>query len=172
MKGVIIEGVAGTGKSTLLSLLRSSEELSKKKWLIDIIDEEQTTGNLVVELRDQNITATDKCHRLDQLLPRIEDSLRSGTFMILERFHPTYYALMPDWVLVRKYDEKLCALGFGMVLLDLPNEELVKRSFHRPEMRNENWEEGLTKWYGSKELAVKAFIDSQENRRRDRKSVV
>lgn len=165
MKGLIIEGVAGTGKSSLLSALRNSSLLKELKPNFEIVDEELTTGEHVSELKDESTTDEERCFRLHGLMPKIEEARSKNQFIILERFHPTYFALMPHWNLIEEFDNKLTQMGFGMVLLDLPNDKLENRSFYRPEMESQNWQEGLTEWYGSKDHAVYAFIKSQENRR-------
>lgn len=165
MNGLIIEGVAGTGKSTLLALLENSPTLQALKPHFIVVDEDRTTGELVSELRDATINDHQRCHRLRKLWPTIEEARSKNQFMILERFHPTYYALMPQWSLVEDFDTKFSELGFGLVLLDLPNEKITNRSFFRPEMENQNWQQGLIDWYGSQDNALKAFVESQENRR-------
>lgn len=165
MNGLIIEGVAGTGKSTLLSLLKNSPSLMALRPNFIIIDEDQTIGELVSELRDEAADDRQRCYRLKHLLPRIKEAQSKSQFIILERFHPTYFALMPRWDLIEEYDNLLSELGFGVVLLDLPDNLLVNRSFFRPEMENQNWQQGLTEWYGSQDKAIQAFIESQKNRR-------
>lgn len=165
MKGLIIEGVAGTGKSSLLSLLKKDAKFLIQHPGFKIIDEETTTGELVVELRNPSLSDEDRYSRLIHLLPQIRKELEDGKFLILERFHPTYYALMPNCSLADNFDEELFKLDFGCVLLDLPDEDLEMRSFSRPEMEEQNWMQNLTSWYGSKEAAVEAFTDSQRKRR-------
>lgn len=56
MNGLIIEGVAGTGKSSLLSLLKCDERFLKQFPDHEFFDEEITTGELVTELRDKSMT--------------------------------------------------------------------------------------------------------------------
>jgi thymidylate kinase len=165
MNGLIIEGVAGTGKSTLLSTLKNSSLLRELSPGFQIIDEDQTTGDLVSELQDDTLTERQRCHRLYQLLPKIKEAKAKNQFLILERFHPTYYALMPDCELVDEFDKELAELGFGLILLDVPDYAIVNRSFFRPEMESQNWQKVLIQLYGSQKDAVKAFIASQENRR-------
>lgn len=127
--------------------------------------EERTTGELVTELADRSRTDHDRCARLRDLLPEIRAHVAAGDFVILERFHPTFYALMPDWELVRAIDQELAAASFAGVLLDLPDDRLAERSFQRPEMESQGWKEGLVAWYGSRENALEAFARSQSHRR-------
>lgn len=165
MNGLIIEGVAGTGKSTIVAALRQSLATKQLKVSYDIIYEEQTTGELVAELRDERLSDSDRYSRLNDLMPSIQKRQLAGEFLILERFHPTFFALMPQSSLFEKFDFQLSELNFGLVLLDLPNDEFANRSFSRPEMESQNWSEGLIEWYGSRDAAIDAFINSQERRR-------
>ncbi len=165
MDGLIIEGVAGTGKSTIVSALIKSDAFKRLKPAFEIIYEEQTTGELVAELRDERLSDQDRYSKLSQLMPVIRRQHASGQFLILERFHPTFFALIPECVLFEGFDQHLSELNFGLVLLDLPNAEFGARSFSRPELESQNWSKGLVEWYGSREAAIRAFIESQEKRR-------
>jgi hypothetical protein len=166
MDGLIIEGVAGTGKSTIVSGLRDSNSFKRLKPSFKIIYEELTTGELVAELRDERLSDQDRYSRLTQLMPTIQTRQASGEFLVLERFHPTFFALMPKCTLFESFDQQLLKLNFGLVLLDLPNNNFGDRSFFRPEMESQNWSKGLIEWYGSQEATILAFIESQERRRK------
>lgn len=146
MNGLIIEGVAGTGKSTIVSLLKESIELKRLRPVSAVIDE-------------------DRYSRLKNLMPLIKENQNSDCFLILERFHPTFFALMPESSLFESYDRYLNELNFGLVLLDLPDNEFENRSFFRPEMKSQNWSNGLIDWYGTQENAINAFSVSQQRRR-------
>jgi hypothetical protein len=132
---------------------------------IHVIHEERTTGELVTELADAKLTDDDRCARLHGLVPEIRERIEAGDFVILERFHLTFYALMPRWELVSAIDDELAALGFASVLLDVPDARLRERSFVRPELEASAWSEGLVAWYGSEALALDAFARSQGHRR-------
>lgn len=166
MDGLIIEGVAGTGKSTIVSRLRDNNSFKRLKPSFKIIYEELTTGELVAELRDERLSDQDRYSRLTQLMPTIQTRQASGEFLVLERFHPTFFALMPECTLFESFDQQLLKLNFGLVLLDFPNNNFGDRSFFRPEMENQNWSKNLIEWYGSQEASILAFIESQERRRK------
>ncbi|OYZ18960.1 MAG: hypothetical protein B7Y39_12660 [Bdellovibrio sp. 28-41-41] len=166
MNGLIIEGVAGTGKSTIISALKDNNAFKRIKPSYEIIYEDQTTGELVAELRDKRLSDQDRYSKLNQLIPEIRRQHALGQFLILERFHPTFFALMAECVAFEDFDQQLSELNFGLVLLDLPNNELEARSFSRPEMESQNWSKGLIDWYGSREAALLAFAESQEKRRK------
>lgn len=165
MNGLIIEGVAGTGKSTIVSLFKSHSELKVLKPSLEFIDEDQTTGELVAELQNSQLSDEARHYRLHKLIPIIQHQNMHSSFTILERFHPTYFALIPNSQLFKIYDDILSELNFGLVLLDLPNDDLLGRSFFRPEMEGQNWSESLKEWYGSQDAAINAFIASQQRRR-------
>lgn len=165
MSGLVLEGVAGAGKSTVLARLVAHPRLLARRPRLHVITEERTTGELVAELADTTRTDADRCGRLRDLLPEIRSAVARGDLVILERFHPTFYALMPRWELVAEIDRELAAASFVQVLLDLPDERLAERSFARPEMASQGWSEELVTWYGSREKAIEAFARSQANRR-------
>jgi hypothetical protein len=149
----------------VLARLTSHERLLARHPRLHLIREERTTGELVTELADATLTDEDRCARLRALLPEIREHIGAGDFVILERFHPTFYALMPRWELVRAIDEALGALGFASTLLDVPDARLRERSFARPELEASGWSPGLVAWYGSESVALEAFARSQANRR-------
>lgn len=71
MNGLIIEGVAGTGKSTIASALNDNNTFRRLKPSNEIIYEERTTGELVTELRDERLSDQDRYAKLNQLIPEI-----------------------------------------------------------------------------------------------------
>jgi thymidylate kinase len=165
MNGLIIEGVAGTGKSSTLKHLEQHPDFLKLYPKVKVLSEEITLGELVIELRNESLTNAQRCLRLKNLLPEIEATVSARVFVILERFHHSYFALMPDWNLVKEYDAFLNHLKFASVLLDIPDNLIAERCFNRPE----NGVQGtgdLMAWYGSKTKAMKAFATSQNNRKR------
>jgi|GEM_PF-1563017 len=165
LQGLILEGVAGTGKSTLLARLREDVRMQQINRPILVMEEDVTLGELVTELADPRLSDEDRCKRLYDLVPVVSAHARARRWVILERFHLSYFALMPSWSLVKAADAVLAELGFGLVLLDVPDDQLAQRSFHRPELVAQHWEEGLVDWYGSKGKALAAFQASQANRR-------
>ena len=164
VKGLILEGIASAGKSTILKQLRSHPRFLKLVSKISVFEEEQTLGELVTELRDSTISDLDRCYRLQPLLKKARAAIENGDFVIFERFHHSYYALMPNLNLVKKIDEDFAAAGFVCAFLDFPSSDVEKRFLYRSEMQNDGWTEDLISWYGSKEAAIQAFLDSQANR--------
>lgn len=163
-KGLIIEGIAGAGKSTILKKLQTDSEFLKYTSKISVFEEEKTLGQLVSELRDPKMSDTDRCDRLWSMLALVEAELAHGRFVILERFHHSYYALMPQWNLVEQIDKILNASGFVCAFLDYPSSLAEERFFYRPEMHDGGWITTLEDWYGSKQSAIEACLESQANR--------
>ena len=149
----------------MLARLVTRSRLLARHPRLHVVHEERTTGELVTELADATLTDEKRCARVRDLLPEIAERVAAGDFVILERFHFTFYALMPRWDLVSAIDDALAELGFASVLLDVPDDRLRDRSFARPEMEASAWSQGLVGWYGSEALALEAFRRSQENRR-------
>lgn len=92
---LIIDGVSGAGKSQTLAALKSQLEPVPPG---TFISEEETLGEFMgEELPRNDLTGREKCWRLDAVMQKIEAAGRENQpFWIIERFHPTYYALMPE----------------------------------------------------------------------------
>ena len=165
MKGLIIEGVAGTGKSTLFEKLKTNEKiLCQKNLKIIYVSEEDTLGELFSELSDKNTPHSDFVFRLEQILNRLKNE--NADFVIFERFHHSYYALGIKWDLLLDIDKKLSNFKFKTILLNVDVSLIESRCLKRQERESENWEENFLNYYGSAEKAVKAFKDSQELRQK------
>ena len=161
MSGLIIEGVAGTGKSTLFEKLKMSKR--SPRWKLKFISEEETLGELFSEMRDRSVPHSTHVQRLQKILNRIETA---GTeCFVLERFHHSFYALGIEWELLEPIDRALANLSFTTVLLDLDDELFDVRCFDRPEKSKSEWQEGFIQLYGTRAKAVAAFKESQNRRR-------
>jgi thymidylate kinase len=156
----LIEGVCGTGKSSLIAAL--TDRLNHQGQMPLVIDEDESFGELMAEL---DSPATALCWRLEQVLASLPERLTQTEVCILERFHPSYYAQIPQPELYTAYDRALAELGFSLILLDLPNSALRERSLYRYEREHEDWIAGNISFYGSETQAIEAFQISQERRR-------
>lgn len=154
-----IEGVAGSGKSSLIqALLQGLQAQHLQPWWIS---EDETFGELMDELLSG--VPANFCWRLEQLLLKLPDQLAEFPTCILERFHPSYYAQVPEASRYQEIDQHLASLGFTLVLLDLPDDALKQRSLLCPE--REGWTAGNLAFYGSETVALQAFQTSQQRRR-------
>ena len=154
---LIIEGVAGAGKTSVLSSLRKSPLLKDAL----LIHEEVTLGELFSELQDKSIPISQHIQRLQKVMHRLKSA---NVPILLERFHHSYFALGIDWSFLQAIDEQLAQLNFKTALLDLDDSAYETRSLKRKERENEGWESGFLRLYGNAEEAVKAFKTSQQLR--------
>ena len=161
MSGLIIEGVAGTGKSTLFNKLKASKRLQSSR--LQFISEDDTLGELFSEMQDKTIPHSTHVQRLQKVLNLIQAA--DADCFILERFHHSFYALGIEWRFLEPIDKALANLNFNTILLDLDDQLFDERCFNRPEMSKTEWQDGFTRLYGTREKAVAAFRESQNRRR-------
>ncbi|MGC4119915.1 MAG: hypothetical protein QM765_36125 [Myxococcales bacterium] len=99
--------------------------------------------------------------RLTQVCARV---VEAGTpSFLIERFHLSYFALVPRWELYRDLDAKLAAEEVGLVLLRIADEALRERSLMRREHGGTDWQ-GFIAHYGSEQRANDALKASQDRR--------
>jgi hypothetical protein len=168
MNGIILEGVTGAGKSQTLVALQAHPSFGALLGRGRVFFEEETLGELMDELRDASIAPSQHCARLDRVLYELQQAAASaphGYGYVLERFHPSYYALLPDWSLYASIDERLLALGCKIVLLYYDRAELEPRSLERVDRRDGDWAAGMVAYYGSRARAIDAIDLSQRRRR-------
>ena len=141
LRGLIIDGVTGTGKSSTLAAL--AECASRPAWLARarVVTEEETLGEaLSQELQNAALDDHARAWRLYAVLDRI-DREGAETSWILERFHPTYAALLPAWTGIDEIDQRIAARHFALVLLRVPEQDLEARSLRRAD-HGEAWTAG------------------------------
>ncbi len=160
---LIIDGVSGAGKSQTLAALKAMLEPVLPG---NFIYEEETLGEFMgEELPRNDLTGKEKCWRLDAVMQKIEEAgSEHQPYWVIERFHPTYYALLPEWQLYDQIDARLAELGFGLVLLRLPEQELGRRSLYRQDRDPNQWASGMIELYGSESGVIEAFRASQQRR--------
>jgi hypothetical protein len=151
---LVVDGVTGAGKSSILAELR--ERLDPN---IVFIPEEETLGDLTNQIRDPAWREQPTFEALESVLSRVE--CESDSFLI-ERFHLTSYALFPECKHYLGFDVRLQRRGAAIVLLTFPEDQAEERSIFRPD--REKWQEEMAAWYGSREQAVAAVIESQKLR--------
>ncbi|HEY9841586.1 MAG: hypothetical protein ACAI44_08975 [Candidatus Sericytochromatia bacterium] len=156
MSLLILEGLTGAGKSSTLAELKTLIEASGQR--LKIFYEEESFGELMEELAVAGGTFAGLCHRLEEILERLPEL--SADWVILERFHPSYYALCPDWELYRQIDDRLAQLQTRLVLLSYPEALAHARALYRSEREAEGWSAGFIARYGSETLALDALHSS------------
>jgi len=157
MKHLIIEGLTGAGKSSVIAELRNI--LPAEQW--QIIYEDETLGELLSELEDKKTTNYEKCYRLRQVLATMDRNANHS--YLLERFHPSYYALIPDWELFRETDSILAEKNFVLVMLHYNERLLEERAMCHFDRKDDGFNNAVAYW-GSKEKAFEAYKKSQDNR--------
>lgn len=154
---LVIEGLTGAGKSSVLAAL--SEGLQARDASCSIIYEEETFGELMDELNQPEPPA-DLLWRLKSVLAGLPE--QTSDWIILERFHLSYYALLPEWERYREIDQQLVSLGARLVLLSYPPERVSERALYRHE--RVGWSEGYIALYGSEQAALEALQTSLSQR--------
>jgi chloramphenicol 3-O-phosphotransferase len=156
---LVLEGVTGAGKSSLLGALGPRLPHGAQ-----LVPEDDTLGDLMDQVRDPAWRAHPHFDALERVLDQVEHALAADperTFLI-ERFHLTGYALFPTWSLLDEFDRRLSARNAALVLLTVPEASIEARSILRPE--REDWAKGMDEWYGSRDEAVEAARVSQRRR--------
>jgi hypothetical protein len=157
MKHLIIEGLTGAGKSSLIAELKNI--LPAEQW--QMIYEDETLGELLSELEDKETTNYQKCYRLRQVLTKVDGNANHS--YLLERFHPSYYALIPDWELFKEMDRWLAEKNFVLVMLYYDDSLLEERAMRHCDGKDDGYDNAVAYW-GSKEKAIEAYKKSQDNR--------
>jgi hypothetical protein len=146
---VILEGLTGAGKTHTIAAMR---ELGLAP--ATVVPEEETFGELMDEL-DGPVDPAHLVRRLTAVCARLGDDF------LLERFHLSYYALVPDWSHYAAIDAHLATLGVSLVLLGVG--DLRGRSLLRAEHGHTDWQH-FAERYGSEENALAALDASQARR--------
>lgn len=163
---VIIEGVAGAGKSTIVREIESWFDSAQERGRLKVFLEDETVGDIVSLVSDPGWQEHPHFETLDRVIRELEDEFTGSPekLFLIERFHLTSFALFPRWELVQKYDAQLANLGAVHVLLTFPDGLVEERSIERPELRAAGWSEGMDRWYGSRAAAIDAATKSQRGR--------
>lgn len=122
--GIILEGVPGAGKTETLKALQAHPTFWELLGEGRVFMEEETLGNLAAVAKEvRSLTSLDKAQlnrRMRQVIEEIvQEPCKSGLRYgyVLERFHPSYFAVVPRWELYQEIDDALYSLGCKFVLL-------------------------------------------------------
>jgi adenylate kinase family enzyme len=147
LSGLILEGICGTGKTTLFRALVQSDRFVHKPYLSTIaLSEHQTQRVLERQEREAGLSCADNLALLDQHVSYLE-SLRNRLdqmewcdnnetpmrlAFLLERFHFTHVYHYPHmtWKDVMEIDYRLAQLGCKVCLLTADDATLEQRLFH------------------------------------------
>ncbi len=125
---IIIEGVTGSGKSSVIRELKALLPINT-----EYILEEETLGNIMQQIKDESWIAEPHFNALEICLRQIEEHCEKQTsgIIIVERFHLTAYALFPYWEKFDAFDQRLFELGSRVVLLNFETSLAEFRSIER-----------------------------------------
>lgn len=158
MKNLIIEGLSGCGKSTIIRNL--TKTFNKRNISHTVFDEEKTFGNLMDEIKDES--AIDKCFRLNNVIQEIKQL--NNELIIFERFHLSYYAVLSDWDLYSDIDLELGKNNFAIVLLTYNDNLIPERALNHFDIKNTDSLKLFIEYFGSLENAINAYKESQNKR--------
>ncbi len=168
MARVVIEGVTGAGKTQTLHALLRHPRFPSLLGVGRVFTEEETLGEVMSELEQPGVPKHVHLRRLRSVLGTLrEGASTSGASwgFVLERFHLSYYALLPEWNLYSELDQQLVDLGCITVLLTIQDSVLPERSLARVDRKDTPWEKEMTEHFGSESAAIEAIARSQERRR-------
>ncbi|HYM21022.1 MAG TPA: hypothetical protein VEW28_08465 [Candidatus Kapabacteria bacterium] len=156
---IIIEGVTGSGKSSVIRDLKTLLPTTTY-----YISEEETLGSLMQQVRDESWKAEPHFDALEVSLRHIEQhkEKQPSEIIVVERFHPTGYALFPYWEKLEAFDKRLFELGACIILLSFEASLTERRSIDRTE--NNEYADVMIAYYGSRENAIAAVQTSQQRR--------
>lgn len=152
---LVLEGVAGTGKTAVLRVLQVTRPAAL------VYPEAETFGAYWDQLQGPP-DGSSAVAVLKRVLDRVEQAPRD-VLQVVERFHPSYFALLPPWELYASVDARLAALGARMVILDYDPARLAERSLHRPE-KAPDWADGYIQMSGGEAVAVGALAKTRHQR--------
>lgn len=177
ISGLIIEGICGTGKTTLFRSLLRSEPFAQRSFLSGVtLSEHQTQRALERKEREAGLTPEDNLGLLNQhvsylealrdRLDRMEWCANSGTNMrvpfVLERFHFTHVCHYPHmtWEHVEGIDRRLAGLNCKVCLLTMPDHLLGERIITT---RNKAWREYLSRHGHTDEEILRHYAHQQQH---------
>lgn len=166
MNGIVLDGVTGAGKSQTLAALERHPKFLELLGNGRVFMEEETLGEVMDELGELHVPPSKHLWRLERVLNEITtDASSEPRGYVLERFHWSYYALLPNWDLYKAMDAQLREWNFKTVLLTIAPEDFVARSLERADRDAMEWTEGMIGFYGSREKVLEAMRVSQAQRR-------
>ncbi len=176
ISGLILDGVCGTGKTTLFRALQQSEAFSHRSFLSVIaLSEHQTQRVLERKERDTGLATDDNVALLDQhvsyletvqnRLNQMEWCQNNRTNMripyLLERFHFTHvhhYNHM-SWSDVEDIDRRLAELNCKLCLLTVDDSILADRIISG---RNAEWRNYLSRYGETDDEILEYFAEQQK----------
>jgi hypothetical protein len=167
MTGILLEGVTGAGKSQTLRALKEHGAFSALLGSGRVFHEEETFGELMTELEETGPSRDHHFRRLESILAVLEQDVvdQNPYGFVLERFHLSYYALLPNWNLYSVFDERLAQLDCLTVLLRIPKKDFERRCLDRVDRAGTPWTDDMIQHFGSRPAVIDALDQSIRRRR-------
>ncbi len=178
---IVLEGVTGAGKSSVIGAMRESGQLPAC-----FVTEDETFGDAMLEVGQPGFR-----RRLTEVCARFATGPTGQGLpeeILIERFHLSYYPQEPvrsrppvnllgaasretagslpeepDWSPYRVFDDWLLDGEFSVVVLVISEERLRERSLLRREFGGTDWQ-GFVPHFGSEANALEALRTSQARR--------
>jgi thymidylate kinase len=175
-RGLIIEGISGSGKTSVLKALLQHKQ-TEKNWAHSqlVLTEYHTQRVLEGKEQQGSLEPGDHLALLEELVAFIEGlELRrrergwaqgapaeSDFFFVLERFHLTHVFRFPymNWEMVKPLDQRLKNLNAAIILLTVKAKILEKRLFAR---RHACWLNYLHRYGSTPAAIVDTFMQRQQ----------
>jgi hypothetical protein len=176
MKGIILDGVAAAGKSTVLQHLQTrivQEKAGTTKLFISehytqrVLEDKLHSGQLdastLAEHIDALIRGLGEYHRMLKSSKFAANPSRAEAYITIERFLLTYFATLPDilesYTLARTKSqfEQLASFGIVHYLLILSPEKIRENVAKTLTHRNEHWAAHIES-KGGLEKAIEEYI--------------
>ena len=175
VSGLIIEGISGSGKTTILREILKSNSFINKTYLSSLVlSEHQTQRILERKDREEGLSVLDNVRLLDQHISYIEnlnaqlDQMQwcrnNQTNMrvpyILERFHFThvYHYKHMEWADVQQIDDRLSAVNCKVCILTANADALKTRLLTG---RDSAWMNYLKRYGETEDQIVEYFVQQQ-----------
>ncbi|MET3848689.1 hypothetical protein [Paenibacillus sp. OAE614] len=174
IRGVILEGLSTTGKTSVLSALKRVQSLSPhaERTMIALSEHysqilhsdhgvlRSLDQNEHIQLLNQHIAYLEQLHGWIESLGHAKPS--NGIFFILERFHLNHRSAFADHSKIEALEQRLLRLNAKCVLLTLSPEAVPTRFV---ESRGEAWRSYVMANHPSADEACRKFVEDQERLR-------
>jgi hypothetical protein len=160
--------VTGSGKTQTLQALIHHKKFSTLLGSGRVFAEEETFGEVMTEILEPGISNEHYLRRLAHILGLVEGhvmSTRDRVGFVLERFHLSYYVLLPDWNLYAGFDARLARLNCLTVLLSIPEQDVARRCLDRKDRAGTSCTEDMMAHFGSRKGVLDAVKQSVRKRR-------
>lgn len=176
VSGLIVEGICGTGKTSLIHALTKSPWFVQKSYLSSIVISEHHTSRILErKLSQEGLTPDDHMEVLEfyvQFFEKVHErsshmdwSARNRTNhhlpFLLERFHLTHvfhYGL--PWEYVQAIDERLAKLNCKLCILEVDEADMEQRIIL--ERHDAGWQKFLRQ-FGNSNTEIVAHYKNQQD---------